>query len=105
MTDYPLLIALFSVPFLLGRLRTFRKGLVTSLFILLLFLGNGSLLTLIIPISSAVFLFFMERKRAVPAREQSAFVKNPFSFISHFYGNFLRFWRCVLSLWLVSVTR
>ena len=81
MTDYPLLIALFSVPFLLGRLRTFRKGLVTSLFILLLFLGSGSLLTLIVPISCAVFLFFLERKRAVPAREQSAFVKNPFSFM------------------------
>ncbi|MEY8368886.1 hypothetical protein AALA24_08955 [Anaerovoracaceae bacterium 42-11] len=81
MTDYPLFIALFSVPFLLGRLRTFRKGLVTSLFILLLFLGSGRLLTLSIPFICAIFLFFTERKKAASAKEQSAFVKNPSSFM------------------------
>ena len=76
MFDYLLFIAVLAVPFLINGVKTYRKGLVTGLFISLLYWGKILPVLALIPLSSLLYIFFSGRRTAQP-KEPIVSVKNP----------------------------
>lgn len=70
MTDYLFTLGLLSVPLLICRIRTGRRGLVTGLFLSLCYFGKADILLLAVPLSAAAFLYFNEKKESGPEIEK-----------------------------------
>lgn len=71
-----LFIGLFAIPLLIFRVKTYRRGLLTGLFLSLFFWGNINPLLCTVPLSAALYLYFAERRRS-PRQRESLYVLNP----------------------------
>lgn len=76
MFDYSLFIAVLLIPFFISGIKTYRKGLVTGLFISLLYWGKITPALSLISLGSVLCIFFSGRKNQ-QKEEVIPYVKNP----------------------------
>lgn len=67
MFDYLHLFLIFTLPVLLFPLKTFHRGLITGLFLSLLYWGSLFPIVILVPVSAAVFLLFYSEKQPAEA--------------------------------------
>lgn len=77
MFNYFLIPVLLAVPPLLAPVKSYRKGLVTGLFISFIFLTAEEPILLSVPLSAAVFMFFICRRTEVRGENAAFYVKKP----------------------------
>lgn len=76
MLNYASIPVLIAVPILLSSVKAYRKGLITGLFVSLIFLGSGELLLLLVPLAAAVCMFYTAKK-SEGEDSGGLYVKNP----------------------------
>ncbi len=76
MFDYLFFIAALAIPFFIGGLKTYRKGLVTGLMISLLYWGKILPILMIVPLGAAACIYFTAHQ-SKETKEAVLHVKNP----------------------------
>ncbi len=92
MFDYLFFIAALAIPFLISNIKTYRKGLVTGLFLSLLYWGKIVPILILVPLGS-VLCVYLSARQSKEIKEDAIYVK------------ILLFpcWRFLSSPWLFSV--
>lgn len=75
MFDYLLFITALAIPFFIGNIKTYRKGLVTGLFLSLLYWGKIVPILILVPLGSVLCVYFSAH-RSKEIKEDAIYVKN-----------------------------
>lgn len=76
MFDYLLFIAVLAVPFFISNIKTYRKGLVTGLFVSLLYWGKVLPILVLVPLGAALCIYITP-SQAKGQKENVLYIKNP----------------------------
>ena len=75
MFDYLFFIAALAIPFLISNIKTYRKGLVTGLFLSLLYWGKIVPILILVPLGS-VLCVYLSARQSKEIKEDAIYVKN-----------------------------